>query len=274
MDAPNPSSWEQWVLLRSDVHLDNRHCDRKMARKHLEAARDRDAIIMDAGDLACVMQGKYDPRKGPAIDVLEEYRNTSKPYLDAVVDDIIDFHKPYAHNFATMSPGNHESSIMKRAESDINTRVVDGLNLATGSSILRRQYQHWAIFRVRVGTGSRKTATLKMFTHHGHGGGGIVTKGVIGSNRRSDMLDGVRVVHTGHVHESWALERPKAVLTDSGSPGIVEAWHVCTPGYKEEFLDSSGYHVEGGRPPKPLGAWWMRLWLDGTTLMTDFVKAR
>ena len=54
--------WEQWLLLRSDVHHDNPKCDWKAERKHLDMAVERDAIVIDNGDLFCAMQGKYDKR--------------------------------------------------------------------------------------------------------------------------------------------------------------------------------------------------------------------
>ena len=54
--------WEQWVLLRSDAHHDNVDCNRAMERAHLEKAVERNAPIIDAGDVFCAMQGKFDPR--------------------------------------------------------------------------------------------------------------------------------------------------------------------------------------------------------------------
>lgn len=56
------AGWEQWVMLSSDRHHDNIHCDRRLERRHLEQAAARSALIVDAGDLFCAMQGKYDPR--------------------------------------------------------------------------------------------------------------------------------------------------------------------------------------------------------------------
>ena len=54
--------WEQWVLLTSDRHWDNPKSDRLLQTEHLKLAKERNAIIIDNGDLLCVMQGKYDPR--------------------------------------------------------------------------------------------------------------------------------------------------------------------------------------------------------------------
>ena len=47
--------WEQWVLLRSDAHHDNIHCNRDLETAHLKKAKERGALIIDAGDLFCAM---------------------------------------------------------------------------------------------------------------------------------------------------------------------------------------------------------------------------
>lgn len=40
-----------WVLLSFDRHHDNPKSDNRMERRHLEQARERNAIIIDGGDL-------------------------------------------------------------------------------------------------------------------------------------------------------------------------------------------------------------------------------
>ena len=52
-----PTEWEQWVLLTSDRHWDNPKSDHALQIKHLIQAVERNAIIIDAGDLYCAMQG-------------------------------------------------------------------------------------------------------------------------------------------------------------------------------------------------------------------------
>lgn len=48
-----------------------------------------------------------------------------------------------------------------------------------------------------------------------------------------------------------------------------EGWHVQIPSYKEEYKDGDGgYHVENGRPAKPIGAYWMTLYRAGAAEAT------
>ena len=62
IDLTRNRDWEQWVLLRSDVHHDNPKCKQDMERRHLDEALEFDAPIIDNGDLFCAMQGKWDKR--------------------------------------------------------------------------------------------------------------------------------------------------------------------------------------------------------------------
>ncbi len=62
IDLDRNKDWEQWVLLRSDVHHDNPKCNQDLERKHLDEAIEYDAPIIDNGDLFCAMQGKWDKR--------------------------------------------------------------------------------------------------------------------------------------------------------------------------------------------------------------------
>jgi hypothetical protein len=59
----NFRSWEQWILLRSDAHTDNKKCDRDLEEKHLREAVERSAIICDLGDCLDLMQGASDRRQ-------------------------------------------------------------------------------------------------------------------------------------------------------------------------------------------------------------------
>ena len=47
-----------WVLLSFDRHHDNPKSDNVMELRHLRQAKERNAVIIDGGDLFCAMQGK------------------------------------------------------------------------------------------------------------------------------------------------------------------------------------------------------------------------
>jgi len=265
---PN-SKWEQWVLLRSDAHHDNPECDQSLERKHLEQAKERGAIIIDNGDLFCAMQGKYDPR-GTKKDIRPEHQNGR--YLDSLVETAADFYAPYAGHFALLGKGNHESSIKKRHETDLTERLAALLN-ARGGRMLVGDYQNWVRFRFDRGT-QKVSKTLWMI--HGYGGGGPVTKDTIQLNRQLAYVRDVDFILSGHTHDSWNVSAQTIGMTPTGKIQLQTVEAIKTPTYKEESLGGSGWHVEAGKPPKPLGAYWLRFYWNSKddTVDSEVLRAK
>jgi hypothetical protein len=115
--------WEKWFLLSADRHHDNAKSDHALARKHLMQCRERGGHALDFGDLFCAMQGKWDKRADQS-QLRDELRGNN--YLDALVDYNGDFFEEFADLFLIMSPGNHETSILKHHQTNLNERL-DGL---------------------------------------------------------------------------------------------------------------------------------------------------
>lgn len=247
------ADWEFWCLLSSDRHWDNPSSNLELQRKHLEEARQHDAPVIDNGDFFCVMGGKYDKRASKSLLRPEHQKDN---YLDAVVNTAVDWFAPHAEQFAVIGEGNHETSIRKRHETDLIQRLVGGLNAKTKSDIQACGYGSWVRFQFIDGNSQQ---TVKLKRYHGHGGGGPVTKGVIQTNRRAAFLGNADIVFTGHVHEEWTLSTVQEELTHAGNVRHRKQLHVCSATYKDEYKDGSGgWHVETGKPPKPVGAMWLR----------------
>lgn len=262
--------WEWKCLLRSDAHHDNPHCIQSLERAHLEEAINYGAGIVDAGDLFCAMQGKYDKRSSKS-DIRPEHLNGN--YLDSLVSTAADFYEPYSRNFISIAHGNHETAIKKRHETDLTERLVSCLNDRTGSSINNGGYSGFIqyVFTSRYNKSNGTTRVINLFYYHGHGGGGPVTKGVIQTNRRATYLPDANIVLTGHVHEQWVLTIPRVRINRYGKVYHEDQVHVCAPTYKEEYEDGyGGWHVETGKPPKPLGAWWLCFFWNSRKKSIDF----
>ena len=114
------------VLLTSDRHHDHMDCNRDMERRHLEEVKEKDGIIIDIGDLFCAMQGVHDRRSSK--DALDPELKRGD-YLDALVEQAANFYAPYAKNFALLGLGNHETGILKHAETNLTKRLVSKLKL-------------------------------------------------------------------------------------------------------------------------------------------------
>lgn len=258
-----------WVLLSGDRHHDNPHTRHDLERKHLDEARERGAGIIDWGDLFCAMQGKYDKRSSKS-SVRPE--NQTDRYLDSLVDCAADFYSPYAKNFWVIGRGNHESSIKNRHETDLTDRLVHSLNGETGSTIQAGGYTGWVRFLFNR-QNTRYSSTL--WYGHGWGGGGPVTINTIqAANRMPMMLDGVDILCTGHVHEAWHAEKIRACLNDAGRVQHKTIHVVQGATYKEEYgTGHGGWHVETGKPPKPLGAWWLKFTMRTEGVDTEILRA-
>jgi len=242
------------VLLLSDVHWDNPKCDQKLLKRHLQQAKDRGAMIFLNGDTFCLMQGAYDPRK-TKNSIRPEHNNDR--YFDSIIDSAVEFFKPYADNMVLIGYGNHETSILKRQETDILQRFVYKLNAECGSNLHLGGYGGHIVIKFNWGT-SRNSYKIKYY--HGSGGGGPVTKGTIQNNRQQVYLQDVDMVWNGHVHEEYELVYVSEVLQPDYNVKLKDTIHVRTSTYKDEYgFGKGGWHVERGAPPKPIGGRWLRI---------------
>ena len=252
IDCGSKKSARMPVLFTADRHWDNPKSNHEMQIKHLEWAKERNALVVDVGDLFCAMQGKGD-RRASKGDLRAEHDIPN--YLGALSKTAGDFFSPYAENFVALFEGNHETSVTKHKEYNLTERLVHDLN-REGSQAQKMGYSGFVQFMFRRGKAS---FSWLVYCAHGSGGGGPVTKGVIGTNRRSTFQPDADMVMTGHIHESWLMEIMRERVTISGKTYIDTQTHLQLPTYKEEYLSHSGWHTERGAPPKPLGAWAVEL---------------
>jgi predicted phosphodiesterase len=252
------AGWEQDILLVSDQHHDSPFCDRKLEKQHLEEAKEKDAMIFFGGDTFDAMQGKKDPRA--SYDQLDPELKTDKCF-DALVDFNAKFYAPYAQQIVLLGKGNHESSVLKHHNIDLIDRLAYKLNAETQSNIHSGGYGGWVRFLFTMDT--TKKFSLNMKYYHGSGGDAPVTRGVIQTARQAVYLPDADVVWQGHNHNEYALPIQRERMSSRGELYMDSQWHIRTPGYKAEYGDgSSGWAVESGMPPKPLGCVWLKLYRD------------
>jgi hypothetical protein len=259
------ASDEFTALLMSDIHWDNPHCKRDQLKTILDEARERNAPILDVGDFFCAMQGKWDKRASKS-DIRPEHQKSN--YLDSLVDTATDYLKPYADLLTLRGQGNHETAIRKHHETDLTERLTERLR-AVGSPARVGGFSGFVRFFVRYNKTRQRSITY--WYHHGHGGGGPVTRGVIQTNRRAVYLSDTDIVHTGHTHDSWIVPIQRIRLSKELVIEQTRQVHVTTPGFKDEYEDGhGGWHIERGAPPKPTGAAWLRIYRPRGTEAIDF----
>lgn len=248
------AGWEQWVLLTGDRHHDNTRCRRDLEIKHLEEAKERQALILDVGDLFCAMQGKYDPRSS-----LDDLRPEDKvgDYLDSIVRHAAGDYAPYAKNFLLLGKGNHEESIYQRHGVDLLNNLAFALN-REGGRVFNGGIGGWVRFMFKVNGTVSRVKLLKY--HHGTGGGNApVTRGVIQTNRQAVVLPDADIVVNGHTHDTYHVPITRERCSKSSGKISRDISHyVRTPTYKDEYGDGSGGWANlKGMPPKPIGCAWL-----------------
>ena len=239
----------------SDIHWDNPKCDWNLLKHDLDFCLKNEIPIMFNGDTFCLMQGAYDPRKMKG-DIRPEHNNAR--YFDSIIETAVDFFLPYANLITVVGYGNHETSIIKRQETDVIQRFVTLLNYKAGSNVMTGGYGGWLIVTQLVKASSNITQATKIKYFHGSGGGGLVTKGALNLTRAMEMYEGYDVFTMGHIHENSARNDVRDSINFHPTKGYYynhkQIHSMITGTYKEEYINGLyGWHVERGAPMKPVG---------------------
>lgn len=240
------------VCFMSDLHWDNPKCNRELLKQHLDRCLEENRYVQINGDMFCLMQGKYDPRRSKR-DIRPEHNKVN--YIDAVIQDAVEWFAPYKDILLHIGYGNHETAILKNLETDPLQRFVDLFNYTHKVNVALGGYGGWITFRIQGWESSGRKASVTAYHFHGSGGGGPVTKGTIQNQRQMATIEGADMILMGHVHELYTMvHSTKYLLADKYVPTHREVHHFRTGCYKDEYGDGyGGWHIERGAPPKPLG---------------------
>jgi hypothetical protein len=235
------------IAMLSDLHWDNPKCLLDVLKKDLDYCLENNIPVILNGDTFCLMQGAFDYRKMKS-DIRPEHQANN--YFDAIIETAVEWFSPYAHIIAVVGYGNHETSIIKRHETDMIQRFVSAMNVVNKSDIQIGGYGGWIIVRAYA-----QTTRIKYF--HGSGGGGIVTKGNINLTRALQIYEGMDCFSMGHIHENLCRNDVRDTIRHDGKR-IVQYQrqvHLMVTGtYKEEYKDGhGGWHIERGATVKHIG---------------------
>ena len=235
-------------LLLSDVHFDSVKCDRDMLKDHLDKALALQASVYIFGDWFDLMQGMYDPRRSYS-SLRPEYKSIT--YLDDVINDSIEFLKPYADRWLFMGRGNHETNIEKR----LSTSPIDRLCQGMGGIVSPGSYSGWIKVQLTRNIKMNLMPMLMHF-HHGYGGNAPRSKGVLNVDLDQKEWPDADVIVSGHTHQKWHVPMTVERIGQNMSVREETVHHVKLGSYK--MLDRfAGWEVEKGFAQPRLGGWWM-----------------
>lgn len=246
------------MLLISDVHWDNPHCNRKLLKKHLDQAIEKNCPIICIGDMFCLMQGTADPRRGRGKHHIRPEHDVPD-YFDAIVETAVDWWLPYSQNLCLIGEGNHESSILKHRDIDILQRFTSVIR-SRGGITRAGGYGGWLKLHMCCYT-YRRPQTI--FYHHGYGGGSATTRATQQFARFQQMAR-ADIYLSGHTHFRESFPLRIAELTSTHKERMIDLHCVRLGTYKDEFsgAEGRGYHIEKGRTPRSLGGYWMKFHLS------------
>jgi len=251
---PNTEN-EIQLFFTSDIHFDSVYCNRDLFFADLEEAKRREAMICVFGDFFDALNGRFDPRRDMSL-LRPEYRRAD--YYDYVVQDASERLSPYAKNIMIITPGNHELSVLKNANTFLSDRLVTKLNEKYSGNVLHGGYGGWLRVILRSKGLPAGSTLVKYF--HGSGGEAPVTRGVIQTNRQSVYLPDADIVVNGHSHNGYWVPITRERIGGKGDHFFDTQHHVRTPGYMQSYGDgTTGWEVTRGGVPKPLGSCFVKI---------------
>jgi hypothetical protein len=243
------------ILLMADEHVDNQLCNRELLTKHHEQALETQSPIIKVGDIFCAMQGKWDKRSD-TNQMRPEHRVSH--YLDALTSTAAQYYAPYASSIAIVTPGNHEASILDRHQVHLVQNLAYQLRQEHKSPVADLTYVSFAYmrWRRRGPNGGYHSTTRTMLLHHGFGGGGPITRGLIDNNRMREQYD-ADIFVSGHIHRRNVDENVIVALNKEQKIVTRQQFMIRCSTYKEEHVTMEGFHAMSGRAGRPLGGYWL-----------------
>ena len=263
-------------LLISDIHLDSTHCDRKLLKKHLDQALEKDAMICVFGDLLDVM-ATFGDKRMQREDVDPQFIVKGRSYLDLVCEYAIEFLRPYAKNMLIISKGNHEATIEKFHNSDPLYRIVGTLNQLCETNIQLGSYKGYIWFRYQRGNNGGNTARRTMHYHHGFGGNARRSKGILDVQIEVMKYPDAHYLVRGHTHQKWYdPSTTRERININGEVFTDSLKYLQLGSYKNGATSTDGWEVQKNFAPTKMGGWWMEHHLgregsDGVITVSDVI---
>jgi hypothetical protein len=254
ISAPVTRTEPGTILFVGDMHADSPYCDRNALRAVLQQAIDRDAAIVLLGDQFDAMGSKNDRRASKAA-LMQQYVGRDD-YINAMLEDVADFLRPYAKNVWLMLTGNHETALTKFHEVDL-TRLLAKELRKEGGAVVTPGYQSYIAVRCeKPQAGSGGFLTFGFLTH-GSGGSSPVTKGAIGMARRATTYPDASFIVSGHLHTDVMVSHSQYRVSQRGRVFVAKQRHVQVGAWKVEDPTAASWAVEKGMPPTVPSAYWL-----------------
>lgn len=245
----------QTLLFIGDLHLDSQYTDRAGIKRVMDEAVQRKAAIVLLGDTWDAMQSRGDKRANKAA-LMERYAGRDD-YMNALLEDVAAFLRPYASNIWILLHGNHDTALTRFHEVDLVKLLARDLN-QSGGAVVTPGYQSYLAVRGLVeGTRGGGGILSFGFVTHGAGGASPVTKGVIGAARRATTYPDAEFIVSGHLHTDFTVSHTQYRVSQRGRAFVAKQRHVQVGAHKVESPTAPSWSVEKGMPPAVPTSYWL-----------------
>lgn len=142
--------------------------------------------------------------------------NNPDQFLDTQVEDMTELLLPYKDKILGLIRGNHEDEILKRYNTDLCWQLCKNL----GGSHLDWGYSALILLNIRFArtgpSGGSKSRAVKLFLHHGFGGGTRTEGGAISSYARFITYYSADIYLVAHSHQLWSKKIARIGINKNG----------------------------------------------------------
>lgn len=243
-----------------DVHLGNAACDESLLKRTVrKVGDDPNCFWIGGGDLGDFINRKDKRHRETAIASwlhgIDDIATTTK-------NRIVDTFKPIKNKCLGLLRGNHEATILKHHEVDIYAALLDGLRIDHKTPLMLG-WQGFIVLKLRrLSNGQRgSTWTVKIYAHHGYGGGRLEGGHALTLGRIFKDFD-CDIALMGHRHVRQVLSRVQVGVTRNGKVENRYQVGAMCGSFLKSYSEDEVYPEEKGLPAQPLGSIRVRLWPD------------
>lgn len=252
------SGYSLGFFLCSDIHFDSKNCDRELLKKHFDIAKEENRKILIVGDWFDLMQGRYDPRRSnQGKNMRQEYLESDKEYLDAVMEDSVKFLTPYADHIVFIGLGNHEMSFTKNSGSNPTENLVTLLNHVSKSKIEYTGYSGW--LRIQFHKDNSHVRKYMIKYRHGDRGNAQRSKGILQVDIDSMKWPDADLIIKGDDHQKWLYPSVVRKVPNIKMKIVNKVQrHIRLGSYVDDVkYEFDGFVTERGFSPTKLGGWFV-----------------
>lgn len=245
----------------TDMHIGAAACDEKLLRQDIQrVADDPNAYWIGGGDYIDAIARKGDKRY--MEDTLAPWLRGKNDVIGYQIDYVTDLLAPIAHKCLALVKGNHEAAAEKYADRAVYAEIVRRL-----AAVAKVEPKTLALgvhgfvnlsFRYVAPNSEGRGWAMKIYTHHGYGGGSLPGGHALALGRVLGDVD-CDLALLGHRHVGQHIQK---VTTRSLQKSIVQVQRmgVFVPSYLGAHVTPSTdwrpvdtYAEEHGLRPTPLG---------------------